>query len=82
MMVLNVNIEQVHLAGSLSCATCAIHTSSLEDIRAIMATQAHAQAHTLVYLPLYALKFPPPIEVVVETDSMIWQNQANVVHML
>jgi hypothetical protein len=43
-----------------TCATCTIHTSSLEDTGAIAATQAHSQAHTLVYSPLYALQFPPP----------------------
>jgi hypothetical protein len=65
-----------------TCTTCAIHTSSLEDTGAITATQTHAQAHTPVYLHIYALQFLPPLEVVLESDLMIWQNQAIVAHMV
>jgi hypothetical protein len=54
----------------------------LEETGAIAATQTHTQAHTPVYLPLYAVQFPPPLEVVLESDPMIWQNQAIVAHML
>jgi hypothetical protein len=45
-------------------------------------SQAHTQAYTPVYLPLYTVQFPPPLEVVLESDPMIWQNQAIVAHVV
>jgi hypothetical protein len=82
MMILDVRIEQLHPTGSLECATCAIHTSLLEDIGAITGTQAHTQSHTSVYLLFSTVRFPHPLEVVLESDSLIQQDQAIVAHTL
>jgi hypothetical protein len=54
----------------------------LEDTGAITAAQAHTQAHTSDYLPLYVVQFPHPLEVVLESDPLIWQNHAIVAQML